>query len=197
MEIKGHRRLAACLALVLTCFASTASAQWKLDGERSRLSFISVKNAAVGESHTFKSLVGFVNAGGSAQVGIDLNSVDTAIPIRDERMRELLFETGSYPSANITTEVDPAVMQHARAAPTVTTVSLLVELHGKSATYDATVVVSAGEDGSLHVATREPIVLDVGDFDLGTGVTALRTVAGLASISTSVPVSAYLVFKPD
>lgn len=196
MKATGYRWLTGCLGVLLAFATSAASAQWELDSERSRLSFISVKNTSVGESHTFASLTGFVGDDGSAQVGIKLDSVDTAIPIRDERMREMLFETGSFPSASISTSVDPKVITQARTAPTVVTVPLSVELHGNSATYDAAVLVSIAEDGSLHVATREPIVVDAGDFDLGAGVTALKEVAGLASISTSVPVSAHLVFSP-
>lgn len=196
MKTTAYRWLAGCLAVALACFASAAIAQWELDGERSRLSFISVKNASVGESHTFASLEGVVGKDGSARIDIDLDSVDTAIPIRDKRMREMLFETGSFPSANITGTVEPDVIAQAGKSPTVVTVPLTVELHGSSARYDAAMLVSVAEDGSLHVTTREPIVVDAGDFDLGDGVTALREVAGLASISTSVPVSAYLVFDP-
>ena len=191
-----YRWLTACLGVALVFFSGAASAQWELDRERSRLSFISVKNASVGESHTFTSLVGFVGDDGSAQVGIDLDSVETAIPIRNERMREMLFETADFPSANITTSVAADVIEQARKRPTAVTVPLTVELHGSSATYDAAVLVTIAEDGRLHVTTREPIVVDVGDFDLGAGVTALKEIAGLASISTSVPVSAYLVFGP-
>lgn len=197
MDVTGSRWLRACLGVALAVIANAATAQWELDNERSRLSFISVKNAAVGESHVFTSLRGLVGDDGSARIGIDLDSVETAIPIRNERMREMLFETSSFPSASITTTVDPGVVAQARQAPVVLTVSLTVELHGSSAGYDAVMLVSVAEDGSLHVATREPVVVDAADFDLGAGITALREVAGLASISTSVPVSAHLVFDPS
>lgn len=193
-----HRWLTACLGVALACFTSAASAhQWELDGERSRLSFISVKNASVGESHTFRTLQGSVDHDGNARVDIDLDSVETSIPIRNERMREMLFETGIFPSASIITSVEPEVIEKAGKMPIAVTLSLKVELHGSSASYDAAVLVSVAEDGSLHVTTREPIVVDAGDFELGAGVTALKEVAGLTSISTSVPVSAYLVFHPD
>ncbi|MFN2287100.1 MAG: YceI family protein [Chromatocurvus sp.] len=194
MKPTGYHWLKTCLGAALAFFVSAASAQWDLDGERSRLSFISVKNASVGESHTFTSLAGSVGDDGQARVDIDLDSVETAIPIRNSRMREMLFETGTFPSASITTTVDPDVIAQAGRAPTVVTMPFTVALHGSSADYDAAVLVSVDDDGSLHVATREPIVVDAGDFDLGAGVTALKEVAGLASISSSVPVSAHLVF---
>ena len=194
--MKGTRYhwLTTCLGAALALFVSAASAQWELDGERSRLSFISVKNASVGESHTFTSVAGSIGDDGHARVDIDLDSVETAIPIRNSRMREMLFETGTFPSANITTTVNPDVIAQAGKVPTVVTVPMSVALHGSSASYDAAVLVSLADDGSLHVVTREPIVVNAGDFDLGAGVTALKEVAGLASISTSVPVSAHLVF---
>ena len=192
-----NRWLTACLGVLLASVAGVASAQWELDSERSRLSFISVKNASVGESHTFKTLQGSVDSDGKARVRIDLDSVETNIPIRNERMREMLFDTGSFPEAGITTSVDPEVIEKARKGPTTVTAALTVELHGSSASYDAALLVSVAEDGSLHVTTREAIVVDAGDFDLGAGVNALKEVAGLTSVSTSVPVTAYLVFAPD
>lgn len=192
-----YRWLTACLGVALAFFTTAASAhQWELDGERSRLSFISVKNASVGESHTFRTLTGSVDHDGNTRVDIDLDSVETSIPIRNERMRDMLFETGSFPSASIMTSVEPGIIEKAGKTPTVVTLPVTVELHGSSASYDAAVLVSVAEDGSLHVTTREPIVVDAGDFGLGAGVTALKEVAGLASISTSIPVSAYLVFSP-
>lgn len=192
-----YRWLTACLGVALAFFTAAASAhQWELDGERSRLSFISVKNASVGESHTFRTLTGSVDHDGNTRVDIDLDSVETSIPIRNERMRDMLFETGSFPSASIMTSVEPGILEKAGKTPTAVTLPVTVELHGSSASYDAAVLVSVAEDGSLHVTTREPIVVDAGDFGLGAGVTALKEIAGLASISTSIPVSAYLVFSP-
>ncbi len=49
-------------ALLATAFAAPgAFAAWTLDGERSTVQFISVKNASVAEVHHFKALRGGVS----------------------------------------------------------------------------------------------------------------------------------------
>jgi hypothetical protein len=44
------------------------------------------------------------------------------------------------------------------------------------------------------VTVTEPVLLDVKDFDLLDGLIALKTIAKLPSISSSVPVTAQLLF---
>ncbi|WP_308873603.1 hypothetical protein [Thiothrix subterranea] len=49
----------------------------------------------------------------------------------------------------------------------------------------------------MQVTTVAPIVLNAADFDLAAGVTALREIAELPSISNAVPVTFFLNFvKP-
>jgi hypothetical protein len=57
-------------------------------------------------------------------------------------------------------------------------------------------VVTADSSGTLRVLSSRPVILDAKQFGLVDGVTALREIAGLKSISTAVPVSIYLVFVP-
>ena len=97
--------------LALACVATTARAEWVLDNDASRLSFVSTKAGSVAEVHRFTSLRGGIDRRGNVAVAIFLQSVDTLIPIRDERMRELLFETATFPAArNLTAVIDPAVV---------------------------------------------------------------------------------------
>ena len=81
------------LMLCLTLLTQPALADWTLDNERSIVNFISIKNASIGEVHRFRSLAGSVSDDGAVRLVIDLDSVETLIPIRNQRMRELLFET--------------------------------------------------------------------------------------------------------
>jgi predicted secreted protein len=196
--IRLYRLTALGLAAAALALAPlTASAEWQLDAERSQLAFISVKNASVGEIHHFRDLRGGVDDDGSASVTVELASVDTAIPIRDERMRKMLFETASFPQATLSASVDAALLDEAGTAPLVATVPVTVALHGSEVDYEAELLLSLSADGALHVLTRRPILVDVADFDLGSGVDALRRVAGLDSISSAVPVTAHLVFASE
>ncbi len=84
------------LLLLLSLTASQAFAGWTLDNTDSRLSFVTVKAQNVAEVHSFTQLSGEVDSTGIATVTIQLASVDTLIEIRDERMREVLFQTDIF-----------------------------------------------------------------------------------------------------
>jgi len=192
---QGLSRLIAGISLLLV--ASGAAAQWELDNANSTLNFISIKNAGVAESHRFNTLFGFIGKDGAVQLSVDLDSVDTAIEARNERMRELLFQTLEFPSAKVTAQVDPDIFPALAPGAVVTTdIDVTLSLHGVEATVAAPVVVISESDGSLRVITSRPILLQARDFKLGRGVAALQEAAGLGSISTAVPVSFHLVFQP-
>ena len=169
-------------------------AQWELDSEHSTINFVSVKNAAIAETHSFGGLVGYIGKNGNVQLSIDLDSVETLIPIRNERMRELLFETTSFPNATVAAEVDPAVLAEVASGGTVSTeVPVRLNLHGIEESLAVPVTVFS-DGGSLSVVSSRPIIINAADFALVAGVEALRKVAGLNTISTAVPVSLNLRF---
>ena len=98
------------LAMALLLVTGQVWAQWELDNEKSSVNFVSIKNDSAAEIHSFSSLVGYIGAKGNVQLGIDLNSVETLVPIRNERMREMLFEVVKFPAANITAQVDAVII---------------------------------------------------------------------------------------
>jgi len=185
------------LAASLLVLAAPVLAQWELATDRSALNFVSIKNNSIGETHAFKSIVGFVGKDGRVQLAIDLDSVETQIPIRNERMRELLFQTALFPTANITAQVAPEVLAAiAQGGAVNTDVTVTLSLHGVQQSLSVPVLVSGDETGVLRVITPKPVIVSAADFGLDGGVTALREIAGLNSISTAVPVTLNLVFTP-
>ena len=91
----------ACAVMLAACDAPSpkttapaasidANAPWHLVNEESRLTFVSIKAGDVAEVHTFNTMTGTVTADGGATIEVSLDSVDTAIELRDERMRALL-----------------------------------------------------------------------------------------------------------
>jgi len=173
-----------------------ALAQWELDSEQSSINFVSIKNDAIGELHHFESLVGFIGEDGTVQVNIDLSSVQTLIDIRNERMRELLFETAEFPTASVTAELEPALLEAIEGGGTITTeLPITLSLHGLERTLSAPLVAVAREE-RLQVFSARPVLVNAADFGLEAGVKALQEVAGLKAISDAVPVTLHLVFKP-
>jgi polyisoprenoid-binding protein YceI len=184
-------------AMVLSGLATSALAQWELDDKSSAVGFITTKNATVAESHSFTSLTGYISKEGKLQVEISLDSVETLIPIRNERMRQMLFETVDFPMAKVTAEVDDSVMKAVSDGDVlVAEVPITLSLHGREKLLSVPVVLIGTADGSILAVASSPILVNAADFGLEKGVALLREAAGLKSISTAVPVSFQLYFVP-
>jgi hypothetical protein len=193
MTIKSSFNL---LAALLTLLASAqAAAQWTLSADDSSLSFISVKAEHIAEVHSFARLSGEIDSGGEAVVSIDLTSVQTGIDIRNERMQSMLFNTDMYPRAQVSADVDAAALSSmAVGESAVLEVPLAINLHGEVLTLSAPLRVSHVQ-GGLRVDTLAPIIVKADAFALVDGIESLREIAGLPSISRSVPVSFSLLFS--
>lgn len=192
MSFRPARRLAAALIGVLVTLPAFAA--WTLDAARSELSFVTVKAGDVAEVHRFGTLEGSVSDSGEAEVRIALISVDTHIPVRDERMRAMLFETERFPTATLNARL-PA---NALDLPTGASIDLPLEgkldLHGASQPLKFTVTAIRLGDGRVVVASRQPLIVTADQFGLTAGVEKLREVAKLPAISKAVPVSFLLEF---
>jgi hypothetical protein len=191
-----NRSLCKTLALALLTGASlSAQANWYLDGESSRLSFISTKNANISEVQRFLVLHGKVDSKGVAEVEIEMDSVNSGIPLRDERMRKDLFEIKTFPEALITAQIDlRPINDLAPGAQLELRLPVTVNLHGKQHPYNAELLATRLDDRRFQVVTLEPLVINAEDFDLAPGLESLRKLAGLSAISLSVPVGAVLIF---
>ncbi|MDG2047639.1 MAG: YceI family protein [Halioglobus sp.] len=185
------------LTMVLMIPFGPAWADWELDNAQSAINFISIKNNSAGEVHGFTSLSGFIAATGKVQIAINLNSVQTLVEVRNERMRELLFETVAFPAAQITANVDPAMLAAAVDSGVIAaSVPVTLALHGHEKTMTIAVVAVGSGDGSLRVFTKRPVIVSAADFALDKGVSMLKTIAGLQSISNAIPVTFDLQFVP-
>lgn len=184
-----------CALLLTACASVSAHANWYLDGESSRLSFISTKNANISEVQRFLVLHGKVDPKGMAHVQVDLDSVNSGIALRDERMRKDLFEIKTFPQALISAQINlQPINDLAPGAQLELRLPLTVKLHGKEQNYNAELLATRLDDRRFQVVTLEPLVLNAEDFDLAPGLNALRKAAGLSAISLSVPVGAVLIF---
>lgn len=179
-------------------FSQQTLASWHLDPLHSELHFITVKNTAITEVHSFRTISGMVNDQGMAVVDIDLASVNTHIEIRDERVKDMLFNVVNYPEASLSAQVDLKAL-NAMKVGEIKTIPLTIDLslHDHQQQIDTKVSVSALSDGAFQVNTLKPIVIDTNAFELGDGVKALQDVAKLDSIATSIPVTAQFVFQTE
>lgn len=188
--------LSSVCALWLTLGMSvTAQANWYLDGESSRLSFITTQNANVANVHRFLVLHGKVDSKGLAQLRIEMDSVNSAVPLRDERMRDLLFDFKHFPEAQITAQIDlQPINALASGAQLELHLPVTVTLRGKQHVYEAELLATRLDERRFQVVTLEPLMLQAEGFGLQPELETLRKMAGLSAISFSVPVGAVLIF---
>jgi hypothetical protein len=187
-------------ALIAAAVFTTAPclASWTLDNDTSQVSFVSVKAGDAGEVHRFTQISGTLSADGDASVIIQLASVDTLIPLRDDRMRELLFQTDLFPIALLKADVDMDAINAIEPGDSMTmTANLRLDLRRQQIQQPAEMIVARLGDRKLLVSSRKPIIVNAASVDLAEGIEALREVANLPSISKAVPVSFVLTFEED
>ena len=185
-------RFAVALA-VPALLSLLAFADWQV-GPDSRVQFVSIKNNTIGEVSHFEILSGSVTDAGKVEVRVVLDSVETNVGIRNERMKAMLFEVGLYPEAVITTQLDAGSMA-VLSGGGLTNVAVQIDLHGQTVTKNAQLSVAVSDQG-VNATTTQPILLSAADFGLEGGVAALQEVAGLNAISRVIPVTVALQLVP-
>lgn len=186
-------RLVSFLLLLLLSWPALSA--WQLSNSQSTLSFISIKKGDIGEVHQFDKLAGNVQADGKVSFSVDLASVNTNIAIRDQRMRDFLFETTKFSQAKFTADIDLGFIN---ALPVGVqkqlTLSGKLALHGKEQAIETRIVIAKLAKDRLLINAVKPLVINAQQFNLAAGVAKLQEIAGLPSISNAVPVSFNLLF---
>lgn len=176
--------------LLALCCGSALGNGWVLNETTSNVSFSSVKNTSISEGHRFQSITGSVSHQGRAQLVIDLHSVETRIAIRDERMKKLLFNVSPQAVFRADLGQDFAALSSSEMQ-----VAGMLELHGVAIPLKVVLEVQRLTKDRVLVFTSRPIVLNAANFNLLEGIEALRQIAGLQSITPTVPVYLTLVFE--
>lgn len=176
--------------------APAAAADWHLASDQSSLGFMSLKNVDLAEAHRFTQMAGSIDSGGTFQLTIDAGSVDTSIPIRDERMREHVLAAQEYPVARVRGQADPASIAGLEDGE-ASTMEIRAELdfRGRTVPLAVRVQVSRVGENALQVVSVAPILLSAEALGVADGIETLREIAGLQSISMAVPVYFSLRFE--
>ena len=179
-------------------FSSTVFAGWTLDGNNSSLYYVTSKAAALSELNSFANLVGVIRDDGRARVNIGLGSVDTAIDIRDERMRDIVFQVENNQRSNINMQTNIALLNTLDAGESIrATYDAVIELIGEEQTLPVNVVITGLENGGLLVTLATPLIVNVALFGLADEIEQLREIAGLPSINNNIVVDFTLQFDAD
>ena len=180
------------LLLLVICLMTSAHvlAGWVIDPDGSYVGFASVKNDLIAENHSFTNVTGTIEDSGNAKIVIALASVETLIPIRNERMQAILFEVAQYPEVTVTANLNLDGFTSLGLGESETdTILLDVNLHGTNLSKNVLVKVVRSSGTSYEITSLGPIVIHASQFALSDGLESLRKVAGLQSIDLMVPVT--------
>lgn len=185
----------ATFALVMLTTPAFAGG-WTLDGDASSLSFGSIKNDSVGESHMFQTLSGGVDGEGAVSLTIDLASVETNIDIRNERMLEHVF--AGVATADLAASIDMAAMEALGVGEHMTTeVDFDLSVLGQEVAWYAPMFVMRVAEDRVLATTDGMVFLTTEEAGVDGGVDVLQELASLDSITRVFPVSARFVFDAE
>ena len=176
-------------------FTLPTLANWQLVNEKSQFSFVTTKKNSATEVHQFTQLRGSISAQGEVNLTIDLTSVETNIPIRNERIQEFLFKTGMFPKATFTATINQRDIEQLNAGD-LKQVELTgeINLHGVKQAISTRVQVIKLKTNRLQVNSLQPIIIQAKAFKLDTSIEKLQALASLPSISHAVPITFSLAF---
>lgn len=200
--MSNHRKvrfsLCSSFVLFILTFSQATLADWTLNQDESDLYYITSKAAAVSELNSFTELSGSINNEGEATLAISLASVSTAVDIRNERMRDIVFEVSNYPIASISVRTDGAGLAAMSSGESVrATYDASIELHGTEQMLAAELLVNKLANGSLQVSLAKPLIINAASFGLAESVEQLREIAGLPSINNNIVVDFTLQFDAN
>lgn len=195
MHKKSGTIFNAIAAAALMTGAMSAQAAWELDGAASSFYYVTSKASAVSEVNSFAGLSGGITDAGAASLAINLASVDTGIDIRNERMRDIVFQVAQYMEATVSVPVDAAALDSLAVGASMTgTYTATVSLHGINQEMSADLKVVKLAQDSIQVSTVRPLIVGAGAFGLAEEVEQLREIASLPSINPNIVVNFTLVY---
>ncbi|RUO62185.1 YceI family protein [Pseudidiomarina insulisalsae] len=187
-----------CTTAMMALLSVPATAdEWTLDSERSTLHFVSVKNDNVAEIHRFTEITGELNDD-QLKISIPVSSIDTGIPVRNERMLTHLFNVSDYPFVTATATIPVEVYDIETATGTLPVIiPMEIFIAGEAVEVDAAVQITKLDADHIVATTSQPVLINGKDFALIEGIHKLRDIAGLDAINHVVPVTFSVLFARD
>jgi polyisoprenoid-binding protein YceI len=185
-----------CLGLAaMALFAQTSAAGWQLDQNESRVNFITTKNVHFVEVNYIRNLAGDIGDDGHASLTMDLRSVETHVPDRNERLQTGFFEVSKFPVSKVTLMLDGKKLAALPVGGRLEVdAAATVSLHGVEKKLDTRLTVTKLKDDGLQVVSLLPLILAVEDFGLTAGLEAMRAIVELKNIGNKVPVTFNLIY---
>ena len=172
------------------------SGNWILNPLESNISYVTIKSGPLGEINSFKDISGRVSTDGKAEFIIALDSVHTNSETRDPRMKEFVFETGTYPEAKVSANLNMESFNALGIGSSKTvTLDMKLDLHGIIDEREFDVLVTRLGVNEVRVDSQAPLIIDAEFFGFEAGLAKLQELANLESISPIVSATVSLTFE--
>lgn len=174
--------------------AAAAPAVWK--SSQSKVSFligkVNKQLNSITEPAYFAESSAQLDKDGQFEMTVDLQSVHTNIDIRDQRIKDWVFETAQFPMATIKGKLDATAINNMKVGDVLLVDQpLSLNFHGKDIDINAPLLITRTAEDKITVNTRDAVVLDMRNADILKGVEKLVEVMGLSSIWEQTPVFFY------
>jgi YceI-like domain len=174
-----------------------------LDKSRVVISVIKDRDTANPVIARFSLRDGAVSLGspGSAKLSVDLDTVESSIPVRNERLRNIFFETSAlgWDTAEIAVPALGAEVVRAlgdKRRVDATKLQGTLKVHGHTAPITMLVEARYADDGRLSVRTTAPVEVKISDLGLTDNLHRLSSICMHDSIDDLVKVDVALEFAP-
>ncbi|WP_072281670.1 YceI family protein [Rappaport israeli] len=180
------------LSAVLLSSSWAQAAQWVSNDNA--ITFLTTKvnqeNASITEQSSFQNSQARLDESGNFVLEIDLNSVQTNVEIRDERLRDWVFQTDKFTQAKVSATLDVKALEQLAVGEVLKLQQpLMLELHGEQVDLQADLAIQKVAEDKLMVSTLSPVIVDTSAVNMKDGVAELVKVMALSSIVQQVPVS--------
>jgi len=186
MNILKITSLAFFLLLINT--ATFAGSSYVIDSEFSSVNFSVTKKQYIIEPAVFQDVEGSIDEKGNLNISIDINSVDSSNPIRDNRLIDLFFQADFFPAAIVTAKIDDKILN---SKETLQIVKIAATLEFFETKKDISLDVMVAKMGNnIIVTSLKPIIVNAKMFNVPSeNLNALSKVCGGITISDIVPVN--------
>lgn len=177
---------------ILSLISFNVLADWQLQTDNSVVTFVSTKQSHIEEVHQIQSFDVAVEDNKNITVKLDLSSIESGIPIRNERMKAMLFDVANFRYASLSLSL-PDTLDSIKSVKRYN-VTAMLDLKGKKEPIQMDILITPGKD-QVTATLLKPVIITAQQFGLEKGVDALREIAGLTNIGYAVPVSATIVLS--
>lgn len=187
--------LAAFLLLSLSTLNSAfAAPKYIVDSNNSVVNFSTIKKQYVVDPAVFEGITGSISNSGQAEININLSSIDTNIPIRDQRLKALFFKVAKFPQATIKATIDMKKIKSIRYYKRME-IPAILEFYGVSKEIKLEVLIAKVYKKKLLITSMKPIIINAKDYGVpAKNLVALSKTVGGLSLSEEVAVNFVLSF---